>query len=129
MEASFREYAYLAPEASCTGYTGDLQPVFDEGPAPGYAETVLALQKGALRFLEDFMGLFTEYEVCTGFRGHDAAVPFEAFLRFCEPADMKMFDGVLLDDELWGGRRNISLPDLVRARLRKLPAYAREENR
>ena len=40
-----------------------------------------------------------------------------------------MFDGVLLDDELWGGRRNISLPDLVRARLRKLPPYAREGNR
>ena len=128
MEASFREYAYLAPEASCIGYTGDMRPVFDEGPAPGYAETVLALQKGALQFLEDFMDLFSEYEDCAGFRGHDAAIPFEAFLRFCGPEDMKMFDGVLLDDELWGGRRNISLPDLVRARLRKLPPYARGEN-
>ena len=74
------------------------------------------------------MDLFSEYEDCAGFRGHDAAIPFEAFLRFCGPEDMKRFGGVLLDDELWGGRRNISLPDLVRARLRKLPPYARGEN-
>ena len=129
MEASMREYAYLEPTASCVGYTEDLQPVFDCGPEKGYSEAAAAMQEGALDMVRDFLHFFAGYEAETAFRYHNAAMPFEAFLRFAGEADRSIYDSVLIDDELWGGRRNIHLKSLMEARLRKMPAYARSEER
>ncbi|MCC8067719.1 MAG: hypothetical protein LIO94_11575 [Clostridiales bacterium] len=125
MESSLREYSYLEPAASCVGYTEDLKPVYDSGPAPGYREIVLAMQKGALDFVSDYMNYFSKYESGTGFRAHDAAMPFEAFLRYCSTEDRKMYGQVWIDDELWGGRRDINLRELMEIRLRKIPDYAK----
>ena len=69
----------------------------------------------------------TGYEEETAFRYHSASIPFEAFLRHCSEADREIYRRVEIDDELWGGRRNINLASLMEARLRKLPAYAKDE--
>lgn len=127
MESSIREYSYLEPSASCVGYTKDLKPVYDAGPAEGYEQTVLAMQKGALDFVKDYMEAFGEYEQEAEFRNHDAAMPFEAFIRYCSPYDRRMYEGVFIDDELWGGRRDIHLKELMEIRLRKIPDYAKEK--
>lgn len=126
MESSLREYSYLEPAASCVGYTEDYEPVFDQGPAPGYKEAVMEMQRGALDYVKDYLRFFAPYEAETGFRNHDAAMPFEAFLRYCSVKDREMYRDVLIDDELWGGRRNIELKELMEIRLRKIPDYAKE---
>ncbi len=125
MESSLREYSYLEPSASCVSYTEDLKPIYDAGPSKGYEKTVLAMQQGALDFVRDYMEAFAEYEQEAGFRCHEGAMPFEAFLRHCSLYDRRMYQNVLMDDELWGGRRNIDLLELMETRLRKMPEYAR----
>lgn len=127
MEASLREYSYLEPAASCVAYTDDLQPVYDAGPAEGYGDTVEGMQRGAMDFVRDFMMHFAEFEQEAACRNHEAAMPFEAFLRYCSPYDRRMYQKVLIDDELWGGRRDIHLRELMEIRLRKIPEYAREK--
>ena len=125
MEASLREYAYLEPVASCIGYDEKLEPVFDSGPAEGYARTSSELQRGALDFVTDFMNIFGSYDREVAFRYHNAALPFEAFLRHTSEEDMKIFENIYIDDELWGGRRDINLLYLMKTRLLKLPEYAK----
>lgn len=125
MEATMREYSYLEAAPSCVGYTEDAAPVFDEGPADGYRDSAAAMQEGALHFLKDFLDTFSGYEEGTVFRYHNAALPFEAFLRFCSGPDREIYRNVVIDDELWGGRRNIDLNSLRDARLRKMPEYTR----
>ena len=127
MESTMREYAYLEPAASCIGYKEDRTPVFDCGPAEHYTESVQAMQRGALDMVRDYLGFFRGYEEETAFRYHSASIPFEAFLRHCSEADREIYRRVEIDDELWGGRRNINLASLMEARLRKLPAYAKDE--
>lgn len=126
MESSLREYSYLEPVASCIGYGEDYTPMFDIGPADGYKEAVLEMQKGALDFVADYLQYFSEYESEADFRYHDGAMPFEAFLRYCSSKDRVIYQNVLIDDELWGGRRDIELKDLMEIRLRKIPDYAKE---
>lgn len=127
MEASIREYSYLEPVHSCIGYTEKLEEIYDAGPAPGYYEAASEMQKGAMDFINDFLKHFKDYENQTLFRYHDAAMPFEAFIRFCTGNDMKIYENVLIDDELWGGRRDIELKYLIEARRSKLPDYAKHE--
>ena len=55
----------------------------------------------------------------------EASLFFEAFIRYASEADKAMYDGILIDDELWGGRRDIDLKDLMNIRLRKIPDYAK----
>ena len=55
-------------------------------------------------------------------------MPFEAFIRYCSEYDRAIYDKVLIDDELWGGRRDIDLKELMEIRLRKIPEYAKEKN-
>ncbi|MDO4622181.1 MAG: HAD hydrolase-like protein [Eubacteriales bacterium] len=126
MESSLREYSYLEPAASCIGYTEDRRPVYDIGPAEGYKDGALAMQAGALDYIDDFLKYFSDYEREAAFRYHDAAMPFEAFIRYCRPDDREIYERVLIDDELWGGRRDIELRYLIETRLRKMPAYARK---
>ncbi len=128
MEASIREYSYLEPAASCVAYTEDLEPIYDIGPAEGYEDTVTAMQKGALDFIRDYMGYFSGYEEEAACRNHDAAMTFEAFIRYCSPCDREMYEHVMIDDELWGGRRDINLRNLMEIRLRKIPVYAKEKD-
>lgn len=128
MESSLREYSYLEPEASCIGYTEELEPIYDEGPAEGYREAAEAMQRGALDFVRDYMKYFAWCEAEAGFRVHDGAMAFEAFLRHCSVYDRKIYDGVLIDDQLWGGRRDIDLKELMEIRLRKIPDYAKERS-
>lgn len=125
MESSMREYSYLEAAASCIGYDDDINPVFDIGPAPGYSDACEKMQRGALDFIADFMEFFSEFKDEVQFRNHDAAMPFEAFLRFCSEKDKEIYESVLIDDELWGGRRDINLKYLMNSRLSKIPEYAR----
>lgn len=127
MEGTMREYAYLEPVPSCIGYSDDRMPLFDCGPAENYKENAEAMQRGALEFMQDYLEYFRGYEEETAFRYHNAAIPFEAFLLHCSEADREIYRRVEIDDELWGGRRNINLASLMEARLRKLPDYV--ENR
>lgn len=126
MESSLREYAYLEPAASCIGYDENLQPLYDIGPAEGYSENAVKLQQGALDFIKDYLEYFGEFENEACFRYHDAAMPFEAFIRYCSEYDRVIYDKVLIDDELWGGRRDIDLKELMEIRLGKIPEYAKE---
>ena len=128
MEDSIREYSYLEPAASCIGYDENLEPVYDMGPAKGYVENVRLMQAGALDFIKDYMKYFGEFSNEAAFRYHDAAMPFEAFIRYCSEYDRAIYDKVLIDDELWGGRRDIDLKELMEIRLRKIPEYAKEKN-
>ena len=127
MESTLREYAYLENAPSCIGYDEALRPLFDCGPAAHYEESVLPMQRGALDMVRDYLRYFGEYERETAFRYHSAAIPFEAFLRHCSEADRAIYRRVEIDDELWGGRRDINLASLMEARLRKLPDYAKDE--
>ena len=127
MEGTMREYAYLEPAPSCIGYSDDRMPLFDCGPAENYKENAEAMQRGALEFMQDYLEYCRGYEEETAFRYHNAAIPFEAFLLHCSEADREIYRRVEIDDELWGGRRNINLASLMEARLRKLPDYV--ENR
>ena len=125
MEGTMREYAYLETAPSCVGYTQDLEPVFDCGPAEHYGDSARAMQKGALDLVRDYLKWFSDCGHETSFRNHNGAMAFEAFLRHCAKGDEKIYEKVLIDDELWGGRRNISLLDLMHARQAKLPDFAR----
>ena len=124
MEASLREYSYLEAAASCIGYNEDLEEIFDAGPAKGYADAALRMQIGAIDFVNDFLMFFGEYEAEASFRLHEGTMPFEAFIRFVRGRDLDIYDKVLIDDELWGGRRDIDLHYLINARRSKLPEYA-----
>lgn len=127
MEASMREYSYLEVAPSCVGYDEELKPIFDIGPAMGYKENALKMQKGALDFISDYLEDYGEFKEEAGFRYHEAAMPFEAFIRYCSYYDRAIYDNVLMDDELWGGRRDIDLKELMEIRLQKIPEYAKEK--
>ena len=127
MEGTMREYAYLKIASSCVGYAEDLTPLFDIGPAEHYKDAATAMQQGALALVQDYLAFFSANTEETGWRYHNGAMAFEAFLRFCSEADKKIYEGVEIDDILWGGRRNISLIYLMEARNRKLPDYAKKE--
>ena len=124
MESSLREYSYLEVAPSCVSYDDAAKPLFDKGPAVGYAEAATAMQRGAIDFVDKYLELFGKYENETNCRYHDGALPFEAFLRFTSEYDKKIYDKVLIDDELWGGRRDIDLKELMEIRLGKIPDYA-----
>ncbi len=128
MESSLREYSYLEPTASCIGYTEDFEEIFDIGPAKGYAESAQSIQKGSLDLIRDYLAYFGVYEKEADFRNHDAAMPFEAFIRYCSSYDKGIYEKVLMDDELWGGRRDINLKYLIETRCEKMPAYAKPQN-
>ena len=128
MEASIREYSYLEPVASCIGYTEELEEIYDDGPAPGYIEAAEKMQRGAIDFVRDYLEFFGEYEQVAMFRFHDGAMAFEAFIRYCRGKDLMIYDKVLIDDELWGGRRDIDLKYLIDKRRSKLPEYAKASN-
>ncbi|MBR6402236.1 MAG: HAD-IA family hydrolase [Eubacterium sp.] len=124
MESSLREYSYLEVAPSCTGYDEDGEPVFDIGPAKGYAEAALKMQQGARDFVDKYLEYFGEYENESRCRYHDGAMTYEAFIRYTTDADKKIYDGVLIDDVLWGGRRDIDLRYLMDTRISKIPEYA-----
>lgn len=127
MESSLREYSYLEVAASCVGYGEGYEVLYDIGPAEGYGDTALQMQSGAMKMVQEYYETFAQYEAETSFRGHDAAMPFEAFIRYCGEYDRSMYGQVLIDDELWGGRRDINIRRLMEARLSKLPEYAKEK--
>ncbi|MBO4591238.1 MAG: HAD-IA family hydrolase [Eubacterium sp.] len=124
MESSLREYSYLEVAPSCTGYDNNGDPVFDVGPAEGYANAALKMQQGALDFVDKYLEYFGDFEAESRCRCHDGAMTYEAFIRYTSDADKKIYDGVLIDDELWGGRRDIDLKYLMNTRLGKIPGYA-----
>ncbi|MCR5105190.1 MAG: hypothetical protein K6B68_12205 [Eubacterium sp.] len=125
MESTLREYSYLEIAPSCVGYDEKGEPLYDKGPAPGYGKIAREMQRGALDYIKDYFKYFGEYtEIMTG-RYHDAAMPFEAFIRYVRGNDLEMYKNVEIDDELWGGRRNIDLNYLIEARRRKMPDYAK----
>ena len=125
MESTLREYSYLEAAPSCIGYTNDLDPIFDEGPAEGYSDTANMMQKGALDFVRDFLGYFADLLDVINIRNSEAMIPFESFIRFTPEPDLAIYEKILIDDELWGGRRDIDLKKLIEARLSKLPTYVR----
>ena len=127
MEATMREYSYLEDAPSCIGYGSGLQPLYDCGPAKGYSASSAPMQEGALKFVSDYLKYFAPYLDSIRCRNLEASVPFEAFIRFCPEYDRKIYEGILIDDELWGGRRDIDLRRLMEARLSKLPSYARRD--
>lgn len=126
MESTLREYAYLEPAPSCIGYQPDGTLMWDGGQDDAYKKVVTEFQKGALSFVKDFLDGFASYEKETAFRYHNGAMFFESFIRHCSGEDRKMFASVLMDDELWGGRRDINLLKLMERRLLKMPEYATE---
>lgn len=126
MESTLREYSYLEPAPSCIGYTEEGTALYDCGPAEGYREHAGQMQAAAMDFLQDYLRYFGAYEEEAQLRGHDAAMPFEALIRHCSVSDRILYEGVLFDDELWGGRRDIDLRYLIETRLRKLPDYAKD---
>lgn len=127
MESSLREYSYLEVGPSCIGYDADINPIFDKGPAVGYAEAAHSMQQGAIDFVEKYLEYFSKYENETNSRFIDGSVIFEAFLRFTSEYDKNIYDKVLIDDELWGGRRDIDLKELMEIRLGKIPEYASDK--
>lgn len=125
MESTLREYSYLEVAPSVTGYTESGEPIFDKGPAEDYDITVKEMQRGALDFINEFIGYFDGYLDIVTCRNHEAAMMFEAFIRYVNEIDIKMYERIMIDDELYGGRRNINLKSLIEARRRKMPDYAK----
>ena len=127
MESTIREYSYLEAAPSCIGYTKDKTALFDCGPAEGYSKTAVMMQKGALDHVSDFLFTFGDLLDIVKGRNTEASIPFESFIRFTPDPDLKMYEDILIDDELWGGRRDIDLRKLIEARLSKLPGYVRRD--
>lgn len=109
-----RETFFSSLSPSCVGYdltNEGIAPVFnDETYEFPYKYLVSEIQMYALKFVEDFCekyGMLNEY---MHMRNMEISYPFEHMLAYPEDIDLKMFDSILFEDDMWAGKR-ISLTD------------------
>lgn len=102
-----RELVFSALSPSCIGYEtsdGVVKPRFEEVMFD-YPQFYLIseMQKAALQFVEDFCSNFADMPELTYMRNIEISYPFEHIMAYIEDADLKMFDCVLFEDDLWAG--------------------------
>ena len=105
---------FSALHPSCIRYKigeESIIPVFeDELQDYPYKYLVSEIQSHALRFVEDFCKCFGEIMNSIHMRNMDISYPFEHMLAFPEDTDLKMFNCILFEDDMWAGK-NISLSE------------------
>lgn len=124
-----RELIFSALMPSCTGYkynNGEIEPVFEtvtyEYP---YKYLVEEIQENSLKFMEDFCESFGEFIDDMYMRNIEISLPFEHMLAYLEDADLKMFDCITFEDDMWEGKP-IALSERWRENInyhRLLPYY------
>lgn len=124
-----RELIFSALQASCIGYEliGDeIKPCFEkviyEYP---YKYLVSEIQSSALGFMESFCEQFGTFMDNMYMRNIEVSYPFEHILAYLEDADMKLFDCILFEDDMWAGSP-IALSERWRENIsyhRLLPSY------
>ena len=83
------------------------------------------IQSSALGFMESFCEQFGTFIDYMHMRNIEVSYPFEHMLAYLEDADMKLFDCILFEDDMWEGRP-IALSERWRENIsyhRLLPSY------
>ncbi len=124
-----RELIFSALQPSCIGYEligNEIKPRFErvtyEYP---YKYLVREIQSSALGFMESFCEQFGTFIDYMHMRNIEVSYPFEHMLAYLEDADMKLFDCILFEDDMWEGRP-IALSERWRENIsyhRLLPSY------
>ncbi len=116
-----RELLFSSLYPSCVGYDLDkdgIIPVFDnktyEFP---YKYLVSEIQSYALEFVENYCKNFGTLINNMHMRNMEISYPFEHMIAFPEDVDLKMFDCILFEDDMWAGKR-VSLSDQWRENIK-----------
>ena len=117
MSGAFREFLLSSAEAPCTGFTRDgaqVVPVYGQSEYSMAARCFIDMvQKNALRFVREYHAAFAGTPaqqvnpmVCS--------MPFESALRYLGGEDLSMLQGLAFEDEVFAGRSDLDLSDLIR---------------
>lgn len=109
-----RELLFSALQPSCTGYSvknGIVNPEFEKSEYE-YPFTYLVgeIQSSALDFVREYCSIFGKYFDQMYMRNIEISYPFEHMLAYLEQEDLKIFDCVSFEDDMWAGG-TIFLPE------------------
>ena len=71
------------------------------------------IHKGALAFIDDFIGALGEYRNQISIKPTEVSLPYEGFIRFANSTDLKVFSASFFEDEVWGGANRINIADFI----------------
>lgn len=102
-----RELLYSSLEPSCIGYEmteSGINPRFEQVDLE-YPQFYLVseMQKSALSFVKNFCRIFEDNLDGMYMRNLEISYPFEHSMAYIEDADLKMFDCILFEDDMWAG--------------------------
>ena len=108
-----REHIFSDTQGSCIGFEkiGEkIVPVFEESRHSLADKTIVALlQQGAVRFVKEYMGLFSEFGEALDYSTKVVSLPFEGFLRKTSAFDMHIFSASYFEDMVFGAKERINI--------------------
>lgn len=106
VDNAIREYIISENGPTCLGFSwehGRAVPVFEMRLEEHCeSEAIDRMQKGALDFISDLYGAFGMDIERIPFKGQEASLPFEGFLRDINKADLEMFSDTYQEDYYTG---------------------------
>lgn len=117
MSGVIREHILSSFEPSCIGFAaedGQIIPVFENVQKDIQdSKVVEQIHKGALAFIDDFIGALGEYRNQISIKPAEVSLPYEGFIRFANSMDLKVFSASFFEDEVWGGANRINIADFI----------------
>ncbi len=106
VDNAIREYIISENGPTCLGFSreqGSLVPVFEMQPEEYCeSEAIKKMQKGAMDFISDWYGTFATNIEMIPYKGQEASLPFEGFLRNINKVDLEMFSDTYQEDYYTG---------------------------
>lgn len=99
-----REQIFTPNTESCVGFSfenGTCEPKFDKKNKASFIGSYLVseLQNYAVRFVEDFIDIFGDYDEITTINCFDSCFPFEYYLHYAKDFDRQVFAFVDFEDD------------------------------
>lgn len=113
----FREHLFSSFDPSCVGFERNgecVKPVFENDEKEPQDRWVISeIHRGAIDFVSDFMEKLGKYRNDISVKPQEISLPYEGFLRFSRPLDLKVFSASFFEDEIWGGSSRINIADFL----------------
>ncbi|MDB2157103.1 MULTISPECIES: HAD-IA family hydrolase [Clostridium] len=113
MTGLIREHILSDPGPSCIGFeetNSGIIPVLEHTTKEFQDLFIINLmQKGALDFVDDYLGNFAEYIEYLPFKCQEVSLPFEGMLINSKDIDRKIFNASYFEDLVYGARDKINI--------------------
>ena len=117
MTGLIREHIFSSSTPSCIGFEKngeEVYPVFEAAYKTWQDKFVIQkIHEGTLDFIGDFVQTFKNYYNDIPLKSTEISFPFEGYLRYMKPADMKIFDASFFEDTVYGAQKKIKISDFL----------------